>query len=104
MVHLYIERALTSHKFLHIYVFHLFPFHTHSRAVAYCGRDCALADWDYHKKMCRHIEREEARFADFVTLTSPNRKEALETQRMIRLCVNRVASFEDPEEYLDDQH
>ncbi len=49
--------------------------------------------------MCRHIEREEARFADFVTLTSPNRKEALETQRMIRLCVNRVASFEDPEEY-----
>ena len=50
--------------------------------------------------MCRVIEREEARFADFVTLSSPNRKEALETQRMIRLCVNRVTSSDDPEEYL----
>ena len=68
--------------------------------MAYCGRDCALANWDYHKKMCRVIENEEALFADFVTLTSPNRKEALETQRMIRLCINRVASFEDPDEYL----
>ena len=51
--------------------------------------------------MCRIIQREDARFADFVTLTSPNRKEALETQRMVRLCANRVASMEDPEGYLD---
>ena len=50
--------------------------------------------------MCRIIQREDARFADFVTLTSPNRKEALETQRMVRLCANRVASMEDPEGYL----
>ena len=71
-----------------------------SRAVAYCGRDCASADWSYHRKMCRIIQRADARFADFVTLTSPNRKEALETQRMVRLCANRVASMEDPEGYL----
>lgn len=50
--------------------------------------------------MCRIIQREDARFADFVTLTSPNRKEALEAQRMVRLCANRVASMEDPEGYL----
>ena len=71
-----------------------------SRAVAYCGRDCASADWSFHRKMCRIIQREDARFADFVTLTSPNRKEALEMQRMVRLCANRVASMEDPEGYL----
>ena len=50
--------------------------------------------------MCRIIQREDARFADFVTLTSPNRKEALEAQRMVRLCANRIASMEDPEGYL----
>jgi hypothetical protein len=66
---------------------------TKCHAVAYCDRNCALEAWDYHKKTCRIIQEENVRFADYVTLVSPQREEVMETQRMIRLCVNRIAGL-----------
>ena len=110
---------------------------TKCHSVAYCNRQCALADWDYHKKVCRTIQNQPqqqdifglqehgfgwrntnheeegsrgdgsssisgsgkgVRFADYVSLTSPQRNEVIDTQRMIRLCVNRIAAttVDDP--------
>jgi hypothetical protein len=68
---------------------------TKCHAVAYCNRNCAMEAWDYHKKTCRIIQEENVRFADYVTLVSPQREEVMETQRMVRLCVNRIAGLGD---------
>lgn len=40
-------------------------------------------------------DKENVRFADFVTLNSPYREDVIESQRMVRQCVNRIAGLDD---------
>jgi len=76
---------------------------TKCNAVAYCDRDCALEAWDHHRKVCRVIQNDNVKFADYVTLNSPKREEVMSTQRMVRLCVNRIASLEDSDGYFQNK-
>jgi len=72
-------------------------------AVAYCDRDCALEAWDHHRKVCKVIQNDNVKFADYITLSSPKREEVMSTQRMVRLCVNRIASLEDSDGHFQNK-
>ena len=72
---------------------------TNCNAVAYCNRECALEAWDHHRKTCKAIRNDNVRFADYVTLSSPQREEVVQTQRMVRLCVNRIAGSDNVDSY-----
>jgi len=76
---------------------------TKCNAVAYCNRECAIEAWDYHRKVCKVIQNDNVKFADYVTLSSPKREEVVATQRMVRLCVNRIASLEDSDGHFTDK-
>jgi len=76
---------------------------TKCNAVAYCNRECAIEAWDHHRKVCRVIQNDNAKFADYITLSSPKREEVMATQRMVRLCVNRIASLEDSDGHFQNK-
>ena len=73
------------------------------KSVCYCNKGCAIADWGVHKTACRFLAKDGVPLADYVTLTSPHREMTVDSQRMVRLCVNAVASLEDPEQHLAQQ-
>ena len=77
---------------------------TKCNAVAYCNRECALEAWDYHRKTCRIIQNDNIKFADYITLSSPQREEVLQTQRMVRLCVNRIAGSKNADSYFQSNN
>jgi len=69
---------------------------TKCRSVAYCDRQCALEAWDHHRKVCRMMQAEGVHFADCVALASPHRDGVVQTQRMARMCVNRISGLCNP--------